>query len=109
MRILTIASVTATLGLAVGLHLGIALSPDYDDTLNQGAHDLCQEVGGEWLVDGSQQWCQMPDPDAEPTRWCYAEGVNAPWDCYLPSDRPTEQLPVWVGPESQVVTAEANR
>lgn len=32
----------------------------YERGMYDGAHDLCQEVGGSWITDDSG-WCSMPD------------------------------------------------
>lgn len=44
-----------------------------------------------------------------PVRYCYTVDADQPWSCYLKADRPTGPIPVWVGPESEVNAAYADR
>lgn len=53
----------------------------------------------------------------DPTLFCYvvkpgqqlppgALGLSdKPWSCYQTDDRPADLMPIWVGPQSEIVTA----
>lgn len=59
-KILSAAVVIGTLvTIAFVFVLGYQLGQPTDAELNSSAHDLCQELGGNWRTDFNGGWCKI--------------------------------------------------